>query len=167
MGTDIAAKIKEHQAKLPSLTRAEKLANKESVRRRASQLEEKAFIELGKLLSDRKTPGNVKKGAIDTILDRIAGKPLKSEDEKQTELSALDKMNSAELMEYITQQMSGMPLSARAIMVESLDQGLAFDAADIADAIAEPAASQLAGSSPAKGLPPLTSAPKPKREPRR
>ena len=109
MANEIATKIKEHQAKLPSLTRAEKLANKESVRRRASQLEEKAFIELGKLLSDRKTPGNVKKGAIDTILDRIAGKPKLDISEKETELSALDKMGSAELMEYITQQFSGLP----------------------------------------------------------
>ncbi len=154
-GLTIKEKIQQHQAKLPSLTRAEKLANKESVRRRASELEEKAFIELGKLLSDRKTPGNVKKGAIDTILDRIAGKP-KLVDEKQTEQSALEKMNSAELMQYITEQMSGMPLSTRAIMVESLDKGLAFDAADIMDVIEEP-----------KGLPPLGSTPKPKREPRR
>ena len=155
MGTDIATKIKEHQAKLPSLSKKEKLANKESVRRRASQLEEKAFIELGKLLSDRKTPGNVKKGAIDTILDRIAGKPKLDISEKETEMSALDKMSAPELIEYISQQFSGIPMSARAILGESIAEGLAFDAKDIADVIAEPAASQLAGSSPAKGLPAL------------
>jgi len=148
MGNEIAEKIAKSAL---TLTRKEKAANRETVRKRAGLLEEQAFIELGKLLNDRKTPGNVKASAINTVLDRIAGKP-KLVDEKQTEQSTLEKMSAPELLEYITQQIGGLPLSSRAVIVESLDRGVAFDAADIAEVIEEPA---------------LAQEPKPRREPRR
>ena len=130
------AKIAAHKPKLPGLSRKEKDANKETVRKIASLHLDKADAELAKLLSDRRTPASTKMKAIEHVFDRIAGKP-KLVDEKQTEQTALEKMSAPELMEYITQQFSGLPLSARAIMVESLDKGLAFDAADIMDVIEE------------------------------
>ena len=158
MGTDIAKKIAEYK---PKLTKKERQANRESVQRRAGELEEKAFQELGKLLSDKNTPASTKKGAIDTVFDRIAGRP-KLVDEKQTEQSQLEKMSFAELVEYITQQMSGLPLPVRAVLGESIAEGIEFDAADLADLAAEVEMKQPA---PAEGLPPLER--KPRKEPRR
>jgi hypothetical protein len=146
MANEIAERIAKSAL---TLTRKEKAANRETVRKRAGLLEEKAFVELGKLLSDRKTPANAKTQAINTVLDRIAGKP-KLVDEKQGEQTALEKMSAPELVEYITQQFSGLPLSVRAVMGESLDKGLAFDAADIMEAIEEPAPAQSREPKPKK-----------------
>jgi hypothetical protein len=153
----MANEIAERIAK-SALTRKEKAANREAVKELAAKHMEAAIKKLGDIIADKHAPASAKVAAATQLLDRVAGKP-KLVDEKQSEQSALEKMSAPELMEYITQQFSGLPLSSRAIMTESLDKGLAFDAADIMDAIEEPA--------PAQGLPPLVREPKPKREPRR
>jgi hypothetical protein len=67
-------------------------------------------------------------------------------------------MSAPELAQYITEQISGLTLPVRALIAESADKGLAFDAADLADL------DKLEQPAPAE-LPPLER--KPRKEPRR
>jgi hypothetical protein len=151
--TDIAKKV----ATAP-LSRKEKKANREAVKELAAKHMEAAIKKLGEIISDRNAPASAKVAAATQLLDRVAGKP-KLVDEKQSEQSALEKMSAPELVEYITQQMSGLPLPVRAVIAESAETALAFDAADLVEIDKlEPVAD---------ALPPLERAPKPKREPRR
>ena len=153
MATDIGQRIATSKAK-SALTRKEKAANREAVKELASRHMEAAIKKLGDIINDRNAPASAKVAAATQLLDRVAGKP-KLVDEKQTEESRLDKMSSAELVQYISEQMSGLPLPVRAVIAESADQAIAFDAGDLVDLdkLDQPAT-----------LPPLV---KPKREPRR
>jgi ClpP class serine protease len=143
-----------------ALTRKEKKANREAVKELAAKHMESAIKKLSEIVADRNSPASAKVAAATQLLDRVAGKP-KLVDEKQTEQDQLQKMSPPELVQYITEQMSGLPTPVRAILAQSADRGLAFNAADLVEEIekVEPTAPQ--------GLPPLKTAPKPKREPRR
>jgi len=149
MAMEIATKTAAH-----ALTRKEKRANKDTVQKKASAHEDKAIAALAGLLGDRKAPATAKARAADILLDRIAGKAAKPEDEKQSEQSQLEKMSAPELVQYITEQMSGLPAPVRAILAQSADTGLALHAADLVEKIekVEPAAPQ--------GLPPLANDPR-------
>ena len=144
-------------AKANALTRKDKKANREAVKELAAKHMEAAIKKLGEIISDRNSPASAKVAAATQLLDRVAGKP-KLVDEKQNEQSQLEKMSAPELVQYITEQMSGLPTPVRAIIVESADKGLAIDAMDLTE-IDQPA--------PPKGLPPLGSRPKRKEDSRR
>jgi hypothetical protein len=153
MATDIEQRIDASKAN-GALTRREKAANREAVKELAARHMEAAIKKLGDIIADKSAPASAKVAAATQLLDRVAGKP-KLVDEKQSEQSQLEKMSSAELVQYITEQVSGLPTPVRALIAESADQAIAFDAGDLVeiDKLAE--------------LPQLTPAPKPKREPRR
>ena len=150
MGTDISTRT---EYKPKNLTRKEKASTRDHIKALASAHAEKAITKLSEILADKRSPANAKIAAASALLDRTCGKP-KFQDEKETETTQLDKMTVPELVEYISQQFSGVPAHVRAIIMESLDTGLAFDAGDIAEEIKE---------EQHKGLPPLI---KPKREPK-
>jgi hypothetical protein len=154
--TDIAKKVASS-----ALTRREKKANREAVKELAGKHMEAAIKKLGEIISDRNAPASAKVAAATQLLDRVAGKP-KLVDEKQSEQSMLEKMSAPELAQYITEQISGLTLPVRALIAESAEKGLAFDAADLADLTAE-----VEMEPQAQGLPPLQATPKPKKEPRR
>jgi hypothetical protein len=128
------------------------MGSKESIRAKASRHEDKAVATLARLLDGDKVPATAQAVAARELLDRIGGRP-KLVDEKQSEQSQLEKMSAPELIEYISQQFSGLPMSVRAVLGESIAEGIAFDAADLVDIVKldEPAERE----------------PKPKREPRR
>jgi hypothetical protein len=150
--TDSAKKIA-----TSALTRKEKKANREAVKELAGKHMEAAIKKLSEIISDRNAPASAKVAAATQLLDRVAGKP-KLVDEKQSEQSQLEKMTAPELAQYITEQISGLTLPVRALIAESADKGLAFDAADLADL------DKLELPAPAE-LPPLER--KPRKEPRR
>jgi hypothetical protein len=164
---DIAKKIAEHKPK--NLTRKEKASTREHIKALASAHAEKAITKLSEILADRNSPASSKVAAASALLDRTCGKP-KFQDEKETEATQLEKMSAPELVEYITQQVSGLPLPVRAVIAESAESALAFDAADLVEIDNQPAPT-AADASPTlrsvDALPPLERAPKPKREPRR
>ena len=155
----ISEKIAQHKAKLPSLSRKEKAANREAIKELAAKHSEAAIKKLSEIVSDRNSPASAKVAAATQLLDRVAGKP-KLVDEKQTEQSQLDKMSSVELLQYTCDNLSKLSADARTVVAQSLiaaERGISLDVRDVIDEGFE---------APAE-LPPLERTPKPKREPRR
>ena len=80
MGREIAAKIEANKGKF-ALTREEKAAGREEVKRLASVHAAAAIKKLGDLISDKTVPASAKVAAASQLLDRVAGKPVKEDPE--------------------------------------------------------------------------------------
>jgi hypothetical protein len=169
MGTDVAERIAKHKAsKSPALTRKEKQANREAVKELAAKHMEAAIKKLSEIVTDKNAPASAKVAAATQLLDRVAGKP-KFADERETEQSQLDRMPGVELLQYICDNISGLSTQARAAIAQSLlaaEKGFSVDVRDIVDEDFSESAALRAENEP-EGLPPLTSEPKKKKEPRR
>lgn len=149
-----------------ALTRKEKRANKDTVQKKASAHEDKAIAALAGLLGDRKAPATAKARAADILLDRIAGKAAKPEDERRAE-DEMTRMSEGALIAMICDNIASLSPQARGAIAEALliaERGLKLDAERMArDLDAE----LMEEAERVQSLRPLTLAPKPKREPRR
>jgi len=164
MGREIAAKIEANKGKF-ALTREEKAAGREEVKRLASVHAAAAIKKLGDLISDKTVPASAKVAAASQLLDRVAGKPVKEDPETNPERE-IDRMSQAQVLSWICTQIAGLSLEARGAIAEALlcaQRGIAFDPRTIDPDFSESAASRAEDES--AGLPPLER--KPKKEPRR
>jgi hypothetical protein len=144
-----------------SLTRREKTANKETVQKKASLHEDKAIAALAGLLSDRKAPATARARAADILLDRIAGKAAKPEDEKGAE-NQFERMSEGQLLSVICESLWGLSSEARGAIAETLlaaERGARIDP----DQLGRDFDVGAAERAKEEGLPPLT-APKPPRK---
>ena len=163
MGTDVATKIKEHQANKPvALTRKQKLAARDELKKLTETHAPEVIKTLAGFVKDKRIPASSRVAAGNTILERFAGKAAKPEDEKTLE-SEYSRMSEGQLLSTICDSIWGLSSNARAAIAETLiaaEQGVRLDTERLGKEIDEEAK--------AEGLPPLGSTPKPPRkEPRR
>jgi hypothetical protein len=148
---DIKAKIAAHQASRP-LTRAEKIANKDTVQKKASVHEDKAIAALAGLLSDRKAPATAKARAADILLDRMAGKAVKHEESQRPE-GEFDKMSEGQLIAFICETIHGLSASARGAIAEAIlaaERNISIDTDQLARDLDEEAAEMAKMEKPKK-----------------
>ena len=161
--TDIARKIAEHK---PVLTRKDKQAGKEEVKRLASLHAAAAIKKLGDIIADRNAPASSKVAAATQLLDRVAGKPAKEDPEASHERE-MDKMSEAQLLGMICSTIAGLSQESRNTIAETLlyaQRRISLPDRFVDSDFSETAA--LRAEEEASGLPPLRE-PKQKREPRR
>ena len=161
MGNAIAAKIEASKSKA-ALTRKDKAANREAVKQLAALHMEAAIKKLSEIVADRNAPASAKVAAATQLLDRVAGKP-RLIDERETEQSQLEKMSATELLQHICDIIPSLSTQARAAIAQSVlaaERGITLDVRDIVD-------EDFSEAEQPQGLPPLTSEPKKKKEPRR
>jgi hypothetical protein len=155
----IKEKIQQH--KPVGFTRAEKVANKDTVQKKASIHEDKAIAALAGLLSDRRAPATAKARAADILLDRMAGKAVKHEDSQRPE-GEFDKMSEGQLLAFICSSIHGMSAQARGAIAEAIlaaERNISIDAEQLARDLDAEAAERVKMEA--------AQAPKPKRVPRR
>ena len=163
-GMDIARKIAEHK---PALTRKDKQAGKEEVKRLASLHAAAAIKKLGDIIADRNAPASSKVAAATQLLDRVAGKPVKEDPEASHERE-MDKMSEAQLLGMICSTIAGLSQESRNTIAETLlytQRGIALPDRFVDPEFSETAALR-AEEEEERGLPPLEPK-KEKRVPRR
>jgi hypothetical protein len=152
-GTDVAAKIEAHRAKPVTLTRKQKLAAREELKRLTETHAPEVIKTLASLVKDRKTPASSRVAAGSALLDRYAGKPLK-EDEKPIE-SQYERMSEGQLLSTLCDNIWGLSSQARSVIAETLiaaERGVRIESDQLAKDFDEEA---------------LQTTPKPKKAPRR
>lgn len=167
MGYEIAEKIAKHHAKprLPGFSRKEKLRYKEELKALAAEHVPTVVETLAKIVTAKDVPASAKVAAGSAILDRFAGRPVK-DDERQTEQSQLERMGEGDLLAYICETISGLSQPARAVIAETIiatERGISLDYRRMVNDALE---AEAEAEQP-QGLPPLTTEPKKKKEPRR
>ena len=161
MANEIAERIEASKAKPVSLTRKQKLAARDELKRLTEQHAPEVIKTLASLVKDRKTPASSRVAAGSALLDRYAGKPLKDEDRPAE--SQFERMSEGQLLGVICDSLWGLSSEARALIAQTLiaaEQGVRIDT----DLMGRDFDAEAAEQAKAQ-LPPLEK--RPRKEPRR
>lgn len=158
---DVAKRIAEWKAKPVALTRKQKEAAREELKRLSEEHAPKVIETLAGFVKDRKIPASSRVAAGNLLLERYAGKSAKPNEEDRPE-DSYSRMSESQLISTICESIWGLSSQARGAIAEALvmaEQGIRpdFDAMrrDLEEEAAEIAKMEAA------------QAPKPKRVPRR
>ena len=148
----IPAKIAAHRA----MSRAEKRANKETVQKKRACTKTRLLAHSLDCSLITKAPGAQRKREPQILLDRIAGKAAKPEDERPEH--ELEKMSHAQVLGFMCESIMGMSQESRSIIAEALlcaQRGIAFD-----PRIIDPSFNENEALNAENGLPSLQPSPK-------
>lgn len=125
-----------------ALTRKQKLAARDELKRLTEQHAPKVIETLAGFVKDRKIPASSRVAAGNLLLERYAGRSGKPEDEKTLE-SEYSKMSEGQLLGAICESIWGLSSNARAAIAETIvaaEQGVKIDTEQLAKDLDEEAA---------------------------